>query len=78
MAATLILPGLNGSAEGRWQGHWARGGASATIASTARGRAVAGRLLCDNGIRSIGADYQADKKALASGAFSRFHIRLNK
>ena len=37
-----------------------------------------GRPLRDDGIRLIGADYQADKKALASDAFSRFHIRLNK
>ncbi|MBB4569019.1 RBBP9/YdeN family alpha/beta hydrolase [Rhizobium leucaenae] len=31
MVATLILPGLNGSAEGHWQRHWARDQASATI-----------------------------------------------
>ncbi|MGG6893783.1 RBBP9/YdeN family alpha/beta hydrolase [Rhizobium sp. BR 315] len=31
MGATLILPGLNGSAEGHWQRHWARDDASATI-----------------------------------------------
>lgn len=31
MDATLILPGFNGSAEGRWQRHWARDHASATI-----------------------------------------------
>jgi predicted alpha/beta hydrolase family esterase len=31
MAATLILPGLNGSAEGHWQRHWARDRSSATI-----------------------------------------------
>ncbi|MBB6485066.1 hypothetical protein GGD46_002346 [Rhizobium lusitanum] len=31
MGATLILPGLNGSAEGHWQRHWARDNASSTI-----------------------------------------------
>lgn len=31
MAATLILPGLNGSAEGHWQRHWARDDAAAAI-----------------------------------------------
>lgn len=31
MDATLILPGLNGSAEGHWQRHWARDRAAATI-----------------------------------------------
>ncbi len=31
MVATLILPGLNGSAEGHWQRHWARDNASSTI-----------------------------------------------
>jgi predicted alpha/beta hydrolase family esterase len=31
MVATLILPGLNGSAEGHWQRHWARDRAFATI-----------------------------------------------
>ncbi|MDL2409277.1 alpha/beta hydrolase [Rhizobium calliandrae] len=31
MVATLILPGLNGSAEGHWQRHWARETALATI-----------------------------------------------
>ncbi|MGY5807651.1 RBBP9/YdeN family alpha/beta hydrolase [Rhizobium sp. LEGMi198b] len=31
MVATLILPGLNGSAEGHWQRHWARDKTSAAI-----------------------------------------------
>jgi predicted alpha/beta hydrolase family esterase len=31
MVATLIVPGLNGSAEGHWQRHWARDHASASI-----------------------------------------------
>lgn len=31
MGAILILPGLNGSAEGHWQRHWTRDHASATI-----------------------------------------------
>ncbi|MDL2397661.1 RBBP9/YdeN family alpha/beta hydrolase [Rhizobium mayense] len=35
MVATLILPGLNGSAEGHWQRHWARDHASAAIVGQA-------------------------------------------
>lgn len=42
------------------------------------GIAPAKALLCCGGRHLIHSDSLTDKKALASGAFSRFHIRLNK